>query len=185
VRRKKTALKLFVAMLGVVVAFLGALGMQERMRPVDIVTLFGGGVSAGAGLAAAIAGIRRRQNIFPAVRYHDGRAALAWLNQAFGFSRKLEMPGPNGTIAHAELRLGNGTVMLGSIGKPDNQNPWTAATHGLYVYVPDLDAHYARARQAGAEIVRELHDTTYGAREYSARDLEGQLWSFGTYYPAD
>jgi uncharacterized glyoxalase superfamily protein PhnB len=51
------------------------------------------------------------------------------------------------------------------------------------VYVPDTDAHYARARAAGAEIVRELADTPYGSREYSARDVEGNLWSFGTYYP--
>lgn len=116
------------------------------------------------------------------MKYHDGPAAKAWLEKAFGFTTQMEMPNTDGGIAHAELRLGPGVVMLGSVGKPDQQNPWST-TPGLYVYVPDIDAHYAHARNAGAEIIRELHDTSYGAREYSARDLEGQLWSFGTYYP--
>jgi len=51
------------------------------------------------------------------------------------------------------------------------------------VYVADVDAHYARAKAAGAEIVMELEDTDYGSRGYSVRDLEGHLWSFGTYHP--
>jgi uncharacterized glyoxalase superfamily protein PhnB len=54
---------------------------------------------------------------------------------------------------------------------------------GLYVYVEDVDAHHARAAAAGADIVRPLNDTSYGAREYSLRDPEGNLWSFGTYLP--
>ena len=66
---------------------------------------------------------------------------------------------------------------------PVGSNPWQTATHGVYVYVPDADAHYARAKAEGAEIVRELADTPYGSREYSVRDVEGHLWSFGTYYP--
>ena len=54
---------------------------------------------------------------------------------------------------------------------------------GVYVRVDDVDAHHARAVAAGAAIVRPPADTPYGAREYSARDLEGRLWSFGTYDP--
>ena len=55
---------------------------------------------------------------------------------------------------------------------------------GVYVIVDDgIDAHFERARTAGAEIVRELHDTDYGSRDYVARDPEGNLWSFGTYRP--
>jgi uncharacterized glyoxalase superfamily protein PhnB len=150
---------------------------------VDIVQLFFGSAGAGAGIAAAIRTARRpRQNIFPALKYRNGPAARAWLEKAFGFTTALELPNADGTIAHAELSLGPGVLMLGSVGKPDPKNPWST-TPGLYVYVPDVDAHYARARAAGANVVRELHDTSYGAREYSAQDLEGQLWSFGTYYP--
>jgi uncharacterized glyoxalase superfamily protein PhnB len=53
----------------------------------------------------------------------------------------------------------------------------------MYVVIEDADAHYAQARAAGAEIVRELEDQDYGSRDYSARDFEGNLWSFGTYQP--
>jgi uncharacterized glyoxalase superfamily protein PhnB len=56
-------------------------------------------------------------------------------------------------------------------------------THGVYVVVEDVDAHYARAKAAGAAIAMELRDTDYGSREYSVHDLEGNLWAFGTYDP--
>jgi uncharacterized glyoxalase superfamily protein PhnB len=125
-----------------------------------------------------------RPNIFPAIRYKDAPAAIEWLGKAFGFSRQFVAPGADGAIAHAELRLGPGTIMLGSERRPpDPNNPWDEVAFGIYVYVQDIDAHYARARAAGAEIARELADTDYGAREYSVRDLEGRLWSFGTYRP--
>jgi uncharacterized glyoxalase superfamily protein PhnB len=55
----------------------------------------------------------------------------------------------------------------------------------LYVTVEDPDAHYERAKAAGAKIVIEPFDTDYGARNYCARDLEGHLWTFGTYRPLD
>lgn len=88
------------------------------------------------------------------------------------------------TIAHAQLRLGAGLIMLGSMpSKPDPEKPWDAWRFGTYVFVSEIDAHYARARAAGAEIIRELQDTQYGSREYTARDPEGNLWSFGTYDP--
>src|SRR6266576_4362547 len=87
-------------------------------------------------------------------------------------------------IAHAQMKLGPGVIMLGS-GKhgPGTDNPWNTVKQGVYVYVEDVDAHYARAKAAGAEIVMELEDTDYGSRGYSVRDLEGHLWSFGTYRP--
>ncbi|MGH7869666.1 MAG: VOC family protein, partial [Candidatus Dormibacteraceae bacterium] len=58
-----------------------------------------------------------------------------------------------------------------------------ASPIGIYVIVEDPDAHYRQAKTAGAEIVQELTDQEYGSREYSTRDLEGNLWSFGTYDP--
>ena len=72
------------------------------------------------------------------------------------------------------MSLGAGTIMFGR-GDP--------RSHSIYVAVEDADAHYARARAAGAETTRELQDTPYGSREYSARDVEGNTWSFGTYRP--
>lgn len=123
-------------------------------------------------------------NIFPVVRYHKAPQALAWLAQAFGFRRRMAMPNPDGTIAHAEMSLGPGVIMLGSIRK-EGENPWDVVTHGLYIHVEDVDTHYRRAKAAGAEIVRELRDTDYGSREYSCRDPEGNLWSFGSYLPGE
>jgi uncharacterized glyoxalase superfamily protein PhnB len=123
------------------------------------------------------------QLFFPLLRYADAPAALAFLERAFGFSRGEVVENPDGTIAHAELSDGAGTVMLSS----DRDDPHVgrrAGLGGIYVAVDDIDAHYARARAAGAEIVTELFDTDYGSRDYAARDPEGNLWSFGTYRPS-
>jgi uncharacterized glyoxalase superfamily protein PhnB len=121
-------------------------------------------------------------SFFPAMGFKDAPRAVAWLAEAFGFERHAVYEDGGGGIAHAELRFGNGIVMLGSKRPPDPANPWTTE-QGVYVAVDDIEAHYARAKAAGAEIVRPLADTEYGSREYSARDLEGHLWSFGTYRP--
>jgi uncharacterized glyoxalase superfamily protein PhnB len=125
--------------------------------------------------------------MFPFLRYRDAPAAIAWLERAFGFEPRAVHPGPGNTIAHAELGFGGSALMLGSA-KEDNLGLKTAielggVNQGIYVYVPDIDAHYARARAAGAEIIYELRETDYGSREYGARDPEGNLWSFGTYLP--
>ena len=124
-----------------------------------------------------------KPNVFPTLRYQDGPAAVDWLAKAFGFEKHFVVPGPAGSVTHAQLCLGPGMIMLGT-GKDDSgTNPWAAVPQGVYVRVDDADAHYARAKAAGAEIVRELADTEYGSREYSVRDPEGHLWSFGTYDP--
>ena len=128
-----------------------------------------------------------RPNLFPALRYRDADAALAFLTSTFGFAEKDVYRGEDGSVAHAELRLGAGIIMLGQYsdrgwlgGEPPNP---LAGTISIYAVVPDPDAHHARARETGATIVRELEDMPYGSREYSARDPEGNLWSFGTYDP--
>jgi uncharacterized glyoxalase superfamily protein PhnB len=122
------------------------------------------------------------QNIFPAIRYRDGDRALEWLKDAFGFEEKAVYRGEDGAVQHAELRLGDGVIMLG-------QNTAIAqqadARHSIYVTVADPDAHFGRAKAAGADITRELADQPYGSREYGAKDLEGNEWSFGTYSPHD
>jgi uncharacterized glyoxalase superfamily protein PhnB len=123
-------------------------------------------------------------NIFPAIRYQDALAAIDWLTKAFGFEKQFVVPASDRNVRHAQLQLGPGMIMLGSKSDPGaTQNPWDAIEMGIYVCIADVDAHYARAKAAGAEIVRPLQDTDYGAREYSVRDLEGHLWSFGTYDP--
>jgi uncharacterized glyoxalase superfamily protein PhnB len=68
-------------------------------------------------------------------------------------------------------------------GEGDERFNKGAGHYSLYVAVDDPDAHHARASEAGATIERELNETDYGSREYTARDPEGNLWSFGTYRP--
>jgi uncharacterized glyoxalase superfamily protein PhnB len=119
-------------------------------------------------------------NVYPFMRYADASAALEWLKQAFGFEELAVYRNDEGGIVHAEMALGPGIVMFSS-GDPDP--PSNPMSHGVYVAVDDPDAHYAQAIAAGAEIVRELEDTPYDSREYTARDLEGHVWSFGSYRP--
>jgi uncharacterized glyoxalase superfamily protein PhnB len=115
------------------------------------------------------------------LHYRDAARAIEWLEEAFGFKPHAVHKGDDGTIAHAELAYGDGMVMLG--GNPEEKYGSHAGQGWLYVVVEDPDAHYAQAKAAGAEIVRELEDQDYGSRDYSARDFEGNLWSFGTYRP--
>jgi uncharacterized glyoxalase superfamily protein PhnB len=128
-----------------------------------------------------------RPNIFPAIRYTDADAGIAFLTRAFGATEKAVHRGEDGVIHHAELALGAGLVMVGQQredGKLGGEAPRAlASTISLYITVADPDAHHAIAREAGATVVRELEDTDYGSREYSVRDPEGNLWSFGTYDP--
>jgi uncharacterized glyoxalase superfamily protein PhnB len=124
------------------------------------------------------------QSIFPVLKYDDASAAIDFLERAFGFERHAVYDGENGGVAHAELRLGDEYVMLGSTGEGDDRFNQGAGRSSLYVVVDDPDAHHARASEAGAAVERELNDTDYGSREYTARDPEGNLWSFGTYAPA-
>ena len=124
--------------------------------------------------------------IYPVLSYRDARAALAWLERAFGFKKVMEVPTSSGDIAHAEMSFGNGMMMMATA---KEANGWRspldlpAVNQTIYVYVGDVDAHYQRTKAADARIVRELADTEYGSREYSALDLEGHHWSFGTYHP--
>jgi uncharacterized glyoxalase superfamily protein PhnB len=125
-----------------------------------------------------------RPNIFPCLRYEDAPAAIDWLVRAFGFETQMIVPGPDGTIAHAQLKLGPGVIMLGSAREDSlgmkSPRELGGVNQSIYIYLPEVDAHYQRARDAGAEIVMELEDTDYGSRDYTARDLEGNLWHFGT-----
>jgi len=122
-------------------------------------------------------------SVIPVIKYRDASSAIPWLQRAFGLTRHLVVEGDGGRIGHAELARPGGMVMLGSRTAPDPRNPWAAASGGVYVVVPDVDAHHAAAKAAGAEVVIAPRDTDYGAREYTARDCEGNLWSFGSYDP--
>ncbi len=128
--------------------------------------------------------------VVPALRYREAPAAIDFLCDVFGFERRLVVPGPEGTIAHAQLTIGgSGMVMLGSAGQSTYDQYVRApkeaggATMTCYVVVADPDAHYDRARKGGAEILREIEDQGYGGRDYTCRDPEGNVWTFGSYDP--
>jgi uncharacterized glyoxalase superfamily protein PhnB len=118
--------------------------------------------------------------VAPYLLYEDVDAALDFLVIAFGFKEEVRMAGPDGKTIHAEVRLGDGVVM---IGRPaaDYKNPkhLGGVTQLVYVYVDDVDRHYESATAAGAQIIRELADQFYGDRTYGAGDPEGHQWSFG------
>lgn len=122
----------------------------------------------------------------PTLHYRDAKAAIKQLTEAFGFAQSALYESEDGTVLHAELSFGNGVVMLGSkgVGGTYEEALGDGGPVGVYVTVADPDAHHRRAGQAGVEIALPLTDQDYGSREYTARDLEGNLWTFGTYTPA-
>lgn len=128
------------------------------------------------------------QSLYPVFRYRDPDAAVEWLCRAFGCEEHEVHRDEEGVIRHAELQLEGNLLMIGLAeegGWLGGEEPRPlGSTASVYVAVTDPDAHHARAQAAGAAIVRELADQPYGSREYSARDLEGNLWSFGTYRPS-
>ncbi len=131
----------------------------------------------------------RRAMIVPSLRYRDAAAAIEFLCDVFGFARRLVISGPEGTIRHAQLTLGGGMIMLGSAQNrdfgPHVKTPAEVGvnTQSAYVIVPEIDDHYAHAKAAGAEIVLEIQDASYGGRLYFALDPEGNLWHFGSFDP--
>lgn len=131
----------------------------------------------------------RGPTISPTLRYRDARAAIAFLELAFGFEPVAVHDGPHGAVAHAELAYDGGLVMLGTAAEPAagtrfwGEGP-PPGVQSIYVVVDDAEAHHARAVAAGATIERPLGETDYGSVDYSARDPEGHLWNFGTYRPS-
>jgi uncharacterized glyoxalase superfamily protein PhnB len=124
--------------------------------------------------------------MYPSLTYDDAARAIDWLCAAFGFTKKLVVTGPKETIRHSELFYEGGVVMVSSPRPEENRaGPRTlrGTCQALSVRVADPDAHCARARAAGAVIVRDVQDDPHGSRGYMAEDLEGHSWYFGTYLP--
>ena len=120
-------------------------------------------------------------DVSPSLVYHYPQAAIDFLERAFGFERGTVIEDGD-TVAHAELFHGDSCVMVG--GERDDDLGRPAGSGWSYVVVSDTDAHYARAKAMGAEIVMEPTDTDYGSRDYAALDPEGNKWNFGTYRPS-
>lgn len=120
------------------------------------------------------------QTVTPYLYYEDVARALDWLSKAFGFRETVRYERAAGYVNHAEMDVGDGSpIYLGDPGD-DYRNPKRLGTStcSVYVYVADVDAHHARAVEAGATIIDELHDEEYGDRRYGADDPEGHQWFF-------
>ncbi len=117
--------------------------------------------------------------ITPYLLYADVESALAWLSNAFGFRERLRIPGPDGTLTHAEMELEDSVIMMGCPG-PDYRNPKQLGqiTQHNHIYVDNVDRHFEHAKSAGATILEEPEDQFYGDRRYGAEDPEGHQWYF-------
>ncbi|HEX5418438.1 MAG TPA: VOC family protein [Gammaproteobacteria bacterium] len=124
--------------------------------------------------------------LYPTMRCKNAEAMIAWLKDVLGFTERVVYRS-EGTVQHAELALGSSILMLGQ----DRENDYGALvgdltgrrTDALYVAVEDPDSLYGKMKTSGAKIETALHDTDYGSRDFACRDPEGNLWSFGTYWP--
>nr|WP_292223754.1 VOC family protein [Mesorhizobium sp.] len=116
------------------------------------------------------------------VFYRDPRAALSFLQAAFGFEPSMLVSDPDGRLVHAEMRFGDGYIIVDSEWDERIASPASVGgknTQAVYVRLQqDIDAHCEKARAAGAEIVEEPADHFYGERQYRARDPEGHIWTF-------
>lgn len=116
------------------------------------------------------------------VFYKDPRAALDWLEAAFGFVRSMVVGDAEGKLVHAEMRFGDSYIIVDSEWADYVGSPASVAgrnTQCVYVRLKEgLDAHCEQARAKGAEIIQEPADQFYGERQYRARDPEGHVWTF-------
>jgi uncharacterized glyoxalase superfamily protein PhnB len=127
----------------------------------------------------------RTKGFASSISYIDPNAAFRWLEDAFGFEPVMVILDETDRIAHSEMKFGDGLIMVGSEWSADHRSPQnlggrnTQSVHVQLAPGEDIDAHCARARDAGAEIIQALETQFYGDRTYRARDLEGHIWTFG------
>jgi uncharacterized glyoxalase superfamily protein PhnB len=130
------------------------------------------------------------QTIFPALRYLDARAAIAWLEKTLGAASVAVYDADDGTVSHAEVLVAGNVVMLGTSRNDSygvrSPKEVSAVTGGMYVVLPDaaaVDALHERAAAAGATVAEAPYDTDYGSHEFRITDPEDYPWTFGTYRP--
>jgi uncharacterized glyoxalase superfamily protein PhnB len=128
--------------------------------------------------------------VIPCLRYRDARAAIAWLERVFGFQTRVLVPAEGDAVRHAQLVLGRGMLMVGTVRDADApglrapDEVGGAETQTPYVVVADADAIYARAKAEGAEVLAEIVDAKpQGGRIFTCRDPQGHVWNVGSYDP--
>jgi uncharacterized glyoxalase superfamily protein PhnB len=115
--------------------------------------------------------------VIPFLHYDNVPQAIDWLRGAFGFTERLRTPpDPDGSIHLAQLNVSEGSVMLRTRQADDTHEKRPPCS--LLVRIPDVDAHCERSKQFGATIVRPPKTAEFGERQYTAKDLEGNEWTF-------
>jgi len=129
-------------------------------------------------------------NLMPLMRYRDLASAMSWLEQAFEFEKQVSVSDGDGGAIYGQMTYRGSLLMMGAVRDTDLDKLMCqpdevggAETQSCYIVVEDADAHYARARAAGAEVVLEIKSDGLGRRGYSCRDPQGHIWNFGTYNP--
>ena len=124
-----------------------------------------------------------RPSLSSCLCYRDPKAALRWLEDAFGFEPTMVILDAEGNLAHSEMQFGNGLIMVGTEWTERHKSPASISglnTQTVHVQLnEDIDAHCERARKAGAIIQQEPETQFYGDRTYRAVDPEGHIWTFG------
>ena len=120
--------------------------------------------------------------IIPVLTYRDIAKAQAFLVKAFGMREGVLARDGEGNVVHGEVHHGNQVIWLHRVAPEHGMHAASPANEsaGLVVYVSDVDAHFERAKAAGAKILSQPVDQDYGHREYGARDLDGHQWWFAT-----
>ena len=114
----------------------------------------------------------------PHLLYENVARAMVWLNEVCGFSEYYRYVEPDGSVSNAQIYLGKAWIMLGSRRRGEAVARQTRPAQSLVVFVPNVDAHFERARLLGAKILAPPSDSVFGERQYEAEDPEGQQWFF-------
>jgi len=123
-------------------------------------------------------------SVTPYITVRGGAKALEFYKAAFGATEIMRFSGPDGSVAHAEIQIGNSRVMLGDENPAfGNHSPESlgGASGGLCVYLPDVDAAFAKAVTAGAKAFKPVQDQFYGDRSGSVIDPFGHVWTLATH----
>ncbi len=121
-----------------------------------------------------------RTGLVSAVTYRDPKAAIAFLEKAFGFELTFLLEDADGNLAHSQMSWGGTTIMIGNEWSDNHASPAALGgktTQTVHIYVDDVDAHFERAKAAGAEILMEPETQFYGSRTYRCRDPELHIWT--------
>ena len=155
---------------------------EEGAMSAETKTAIAGALNVGVEALAPVV----KPTFTPVLVYADSKAAFDWLIKAFGFAAREKITDADGQVAHGELVLENGVVVVTHVSSsPRWGSPKEVGKNTQFVYamITDVEAHCARARKAGAKIMAEL-ETSYGQKRYRVQDLEGHEWCFAEELPA-